>query len=224
MNIFQDLSLNTLFDTTSIDLSSNDLNAAGYIYFRQLLERNYLSNMLLQNQSVNNIINGSLNDENKFKNVISDDGKKCLKTIQYRKNVCKNEYCPITQEKFKTRQSVTILPCKHGYTPESIKEWLEKQNAECPVCRVKLDSKEIKNEDYEDVFNIQESRNALLESLNMVQQINNPYGRNININLSHPYGRNQLNNVIPHSYINMSEEEAINQAILNSMCDISNND
>ena len=39
---------------------------------------------------------------------------------------------------------MTILPCKHGFTPESIDEWLEKQRAECPMCRLQLDSKEIK--------------------------------------------------------------------------------
>jgi len=231
MNIFDDISSNTLSDL-SLNLNLNgdeniDLNEAGDIYFRRLLERNFLSSFLLQNQSVNVIINDSLNEDSKYKTVISDTGKGSLKTIQYRKGVCKNDHCPITQEKFKTRQKVTILPCKHGFTPESIDEWLEKQRAECPMCRLQLDSKEIKNEDYVENPNIQESRNSLLSSLNVMNSITNPFGRNISINFSHPFGPNQINNNIPHSYINsnviMTEEEAVNQAIVNSINDLSGN-
>ncbi|MDC1321234.1 hypothetical protein N8261_04665 [Flavobacteriaceae bacterium] len=226
MNIFDDLSSNTLFDASISDASLN-LNEAGDIYFRRLLERNFLSSFLLENQSVNGVINGSLNDDSKYKTVLSDEGRNALKTIQYRKGVCKNDHCPITQEKFKARQKVTILPCKHGFTPESIDEWLEKQRAECPMCRLQLDSKEIKNDDYVENPNIQESRNSLLSSLNVMNSITNPFGRNISINFAHPFGTNQIHNTIPHSYINsnviMTEEEALNHAIANSLTDISGN-
>ena len=147
--------------------------------------------------------------------MLSDVGKQTLKTIQYRLGVCKNDYCPITQEKFKTRQKVTILPCKHGFNPDSIDEWLETQRAECPMCRLKLDSIEIKNEDYVETPNIQDSRNSFLNSLDVLNSI------------SHPFGRNQIHNTIPHSYINNNviisdgEEDDLNQAIVNSLKDIS---
>ncbi len=226
MNIFDDLSSNNVFDASAYDTSLN-LNEAGDIYFRRLLERNFLSNFLIENQTVNGIINGSLNDINKYKHVLSDEGRSELKTIQYRKGVCKNENCPITQEKFKTRQKITILPCKHGFTPESIDEWLENQCAECPMCRLKLNSKEIKNDDYVENPRIQESRNNLLNSLNVINSITNQFDRNISINFSHPFGTNQMNTTIPHSYINsnviMTEEEALNQAIENSLTDTSGN-
>ena len=47
----------------------------------------------------------------------------------------------------------------------------------------------------------------------------------MNINI-HPFGTNQIFNTIPHSYINniySSEEEMLNEAILNSLCDVSSN-
>ena len=144
---------------------------------------------------------------------MSDIGKQKLKTIQYRLGVCKNDHCPITQDKFKTRQKVTILPCKHGFNPESINEWLENQRAECPMCRLKLDSIEIKNEDYIETPNIQDSRNSFLNSLNVLNS------------MSHPYGRNQIYNTIPHSYINsnviITGEDVLDQEIVNSIEDIS---
>ena len=189
-------------------------------YFDRLLERSLLSNVLIQDQyqdqSVNGILNNSFNGEdNRYKQVLSDVGKQTLKTIQYRLGVCKNDHCPITQEKFKTRQKVTILPCKHGFNPDSIDEWLETQRAECPMCRLKLDSIEIKNEDYVETPNIQDSRNSFLNSLDVLNSI------------SHPFGRNQIHNTIPHSYINNNviisdgEEDDLNRAIVNSLKDIS---
>jgi hypothetical protein len=105
---------------------------------------------------------------------------------------------------------------------------LEKENAECPMCRYRLESKEIKNEEYKEEENITDSRNNLLNSLNTINHISNPnslFNSNMNISI-HPFGTNQIFNTIPHSYINniySSEEEMINEAILNSLCDVSNN-
>ena len=252
MNIFNDISSNTflyeptqyiglntltsLFTDTNIDANTNtiiDTNTNTNTptldsYFERLLERSIISNILIQDQyqyqdqyqdqnqdqSIDGIINNSFNeDDARYKHVLSNVGRQSLKTIQYRRGVCNNDHCPITQEKFKSRQKVTILPCKHGFNPESIDEWLEKQRAECPMCRLKLDSVEIKNEDYVETPNIQDSRNSFLNSLNILNS------------MSHPFGRNQIHNTIPHSYLNnniiISEEDDLAQSILNSLVDIS---
>ena len=211
MNIINDLSSNIFVNEPSHYTELNqltDLTTTSSLdnYLEILMDRRLLSDALLhdqyQDQSITGIINTSFNeDDNKYKRVLSDLGKQSLKTIQYRKDVCKNDYCPITQEKFKTRQKVTILPCNHGFNPESIDEWLETQRAECPMCRLKLDSIEIKNEDYTESSNIQSSRNYFLNSLNVLNSI------------SHPFGRNQIYNTVPHSYI--SEEYNLQPIVYN---------
>ena len=168
-------------------------------YYEQLLERDMLANILLENQAMDTYDEESLtNIENKYKYVLSDKGRKSLRTIQYRKGVCKNDNCPIIQEKFKTRKKVTILPCLHGFNPESIEKWLDNQNVECPLCRFKLDKKQVINEEYTENQNIHDSRITFLNSLSMMDSIVNPFGRN----MVHPFGVNQLQNTIPHSYIN----------------------
>jgi len=237
MNIFNDISSNILLyepqqyiglnTLTSLYTNSNSNSTTPALenYLEILLERSLLSNVLIQDQyqyqdqqqhhdqSIDGIINDSFNEgSNKYKQVLSDIGKQTLKTIQYKLGVCKNDHCPITQDKFKARQKVTILPCKHGFNPESIDEWLEKQRAECPMCRLKLDSIEIKNEDYIETPNIQDSRNYFLNSLNVLDS------------MSHPYGRNQIYNTIPHSYINSNviiSEDDLDQVLVNSIDDIS---
>ena len=170
-------------------------------YYEQLLERDMLTNILLENQAMDTYDEESLiniENINKYKYVLSEKGRKSLRTIQYRKGVCKNDNCPIIQEKFKTRKKVTILPCLHGFNPESIEKWLDNQNVECPLCRFKLDKKQVINEEYTENQNIHDSRITFLNSLSMMDSIVNPFGRNT----VHPFGVNQLQNTIPHSYIN----------------------
>jgi hypothetical protein len=218
MNILSDISggINNINN-----INEYELNMLGDEYFRNLIERNIMSNMLLNNQN-NNSLNNSFNEISKYKNVLSEKGRKKLKTKKYRKNSCTNDTCVITQEKFKTNDDIIVLPCKHGFKKE-ILEWLENEHAECPVCRMKLDSKEIKkNED----SSIETSRYNFLNSLNILNSINGYNNRNINISFSnYPniYGTNGID-TIANSYIDVNnEEEMINQAISNSLNDISNN-
>jgi len=227
MNILQDFS-GELISLMGNDISLNDVNVLNQFsdtIYSRTIQRNFLSNFLLNNQNVNNIVNTTLNEEPKYKNVLSDKGKKKLKYRKYRKGACSNDTCAITQEKFKTYESIIVLPCSHGFK-EDVMEWLEKEQAECPMCRMKLDSKEIKNENIEESDSIQNSRENLLNSLNILTEITNP-SRNVRLNFNfHPFGTNQIFNTIPHSYINdiyQNEEEMINEAILNSLSDISNN-
>jgi len=80
---------------------------------------------------------------------------------------------------------------------------------------INFESKEIKNEDYKEEENINESRTNFINSINSIE------------NIIHPFGRNQIFNTIPHSYINRplvrSEEEMLNEAIMNSLKDMSGN-
>ena len=45
--------------------------------------------------------------------------------------------------------SVIKLSCNHTFFPIAIKKWLKEEKAECPVCRYKLDSKEIQDNNSE---------------------------------------------------------------------------
>ena len=212
-NIFQgvpglDISLN--------DHEINEMNRRLENRFEVLMERVLLGNYLLENQSNSDVLDRSFNTDNKYKYVISDEAKKKLKVIQYNSEDCVNDACPISQEKFEIEEEITILPCKHGFKSEYIENWLTKQSCECPVCRYKFENKEIKNEDYKEEENINESRNNFFNSINSIE------------NIIHPFGRNQIFNTIPHSYINRapifrSEEEMLNEAIMNSLNDISGN-
>lgn len=108
-------------------------------------------NSLLMNQLVpyfsdttlNSVINESFEDSSSpYKRVISEEGKKKLKTFKFKESQKLNDTCPIFQEKFEDEDLVTELPCGHCFIPGAISRWLEKENALCPVCRFKLDSVE----------------------------------------------------------------------------------
>jgi hypothetical protein len=211
-------------DEESYEELDEDVQVNGY--FQNIVQRYLLGNFLLENQDQPNILNASLNQENRYKNVISGDGMKLLTRTTYTKNVCSNDNCPISQEEFKEGDEITVLPCKHGFKNGTVEKWLETQRPECPICRYKFDSVEIKNKDYQDISlsdnnrNLYSARNVFLNSLSSLENIIHPFGRNI----VHPFGRNQVLNTVPHSYIgNMSEEADLNEAIMNSLKDASMN-
>lgn len=209
--------LNEELDEELDDELPEDVRVNGY--FQNIVQRYLLGNFLLENQDQPNILNASLNQENRYKNVISGDGMKLLTRTTYTKNVCSNDNCPISQEEFKEGDEITVLPCKHGFRNGTVEKWLETQRPECPICRYKFDSVEIKNKDYQDISlsnntnrNLYSARNEFLNSLSSLE------------NIVHPFGRNQVLNTIPHSYIgNMSEEADLNEAIMNSLKDASMN-
>jgi hypothetical protein len=245
-----DEELNEELDDESHDESheelDEDIRRNGY--FQNIVRRYLLGNFLLENQDQPNILNASLNQENKYKDVISSDGLKLLTRTTYTTNVCSNDNCPISQEDFKEGDEITVLPCKHGFKNGTVEKWLETQRPECPICRYKFDSVEIKNKDYQDISlsnnadrNLYSARNEFLNSLSSLENIIHPFGRNI----VHPFGRNQVLNTVPHSYIEnlynngtsnnnnnnsnnnnniiRSEEADLNEAIMNSLKDASMN-
>ena len=54
-----------------------------------------------------------------------------------------NEACGIWQEDFEEGEAIKILPCNHAFKAEAIIKWLEEEKAECPICRSSLHSKEV---------------------------------------------------------------------------------
>lgn len=99
------------------------------------------------------ILNESFaNDEPAYKVVLSDKGKKQLEYLKYTttKELTGtgdsdkyNTECPITLVEFEEGADIIRLPCKHCFSKNTIETWLN-DKPECPVCRFKLDSVEVK--------------------------------------------------------------------------------
>ena len=80
----------------------------------------------------------SLRDKQRYKYVLSDEGKSELKHLTFSSTYGYNETCPITQEKFEDGEKIIGLPCNHYFQSEAILSWLENTKAICPVCRFEL--------------------------------------------------------------------------------------
>jgi hypothetical protein len=117
--------------------------------------RQFLSSIMGENNltSINNILNQSFEEKQKYKTVLSDKGNEQLKIIKYSSDSCENKMCPIMHINFEEDEEVIELPCKHIFNSDGIKKWLKEEKAECPVCRYKLHSEEIINTDETDINN-----------------------------------------------------------------------
>jgi len=104
-------------------------------------------NMVINRLNNLDILNNSLHETESFKQVLSDKGKKQIKFRTFRDNMDDIKKCPILFTDFEEDDEVAELPCKHIFEKDAIITWLEKQDASCPVCREKLESKEVKNDD-----------------------------------------------------------------------------
>ena len=112
----------------------------------------FLTNFILNSNSSQNYRQNSVQDllqqtllqeKNNFKNVLSQQGGKQLKTIKYNNQTHSDQpFCVITQKPFENNMNVTQLPCDHIFEPSGILYWVKNKNATCPVCRFKLHSKE----------------------------------------------------------------------------------
>jgi hypothetical protein len=105
------------------------------------------------NITLNNVMQNSLYEQPGFRSVISQETLKKLNTIKFSKEKCKNDKCPILYTDFNEEDDVILLDCGHCFDPESIKKWLNEHKAECPVCRFKLDSVDVRNVDYTSLQN-----------------------------------------------------------------------
>jgi hypothetical protein len=94
----------------------------------------------------------SLYDARPVKHVIDDaddiNGEKHgIREITYDPETAEelkiNTACGIWQEEFEKGEAVKVLPCNHAFRAEAITKWLTTEKAECPMCRFKLESKEV---------------------------------------------------------------------------------
>jgi len=125
----------------------------------------------------NRVLEQSLyQDPGSYKKVLNEKGKDTIKITKYSKEKFTDKRCPITYIEFKEGQEVSELPCTHIFTSEAILDWLENEKAECPICRYKLLSKEIKK-DFD--FDLDISENILPNTRNRYI-FNRPLNNNIN--------------------------------------------
>jgi len=151
---------------------------------------------LNQNDPIENVLQTSLEDTGGYKNVISEEGKKEIKFLEYETSKFEEKKCSITQEEFEEGQIVAQLPCNHIFNKKCLLYWLENESNACPVCRRELKYKEVKIEyDSEEESN-QEQNQIPIENVNT--RLNNIIGE---IN-----ARNRRH-----------EEQHIQQAIFNSL-------
>jgi len=114
---------------------------------------NNISTLLNPNRNVSSIdddssiLNDSFQQDNSlYKNVISEQGNIELKTIIFSKEKFEYDTCPILHTPFEEGEEITQLPCSHVFDTIAINKWLQTEKAECPICRYKMKSKEIKIE------------------------------------------------------------------------------
>ena len=141
---------------------------------------NYLSSVMEQ----------SFQEKPQYKEVLSEEGVKQITYTTYSKESGCDDICAITREKFAEGDDIAILPCKHIFCREAITHWLETKKAECPICRFKLASKEVREETEHEV--------------RVVPQFHNM--------------RQMIVNLINNS-IDAEEDEAIQRAIIASLRD-----
>ena len=98
--------------------------------------------------SMANVIRRSFEtDKDKYKHVLSDEGKELLTPQKYSDIETDEKKCSIMHEEFEPDTDVIQLPCKHVFCKDAIMHWIEHESASCPVCRAALPSKEIENTD-----------------------------------------------------------------------------
>ncbi len=94
----------------------------------------------------------SLYDARPVKHVIDvadgeNDGKHGIREMTYDPETAEelkiNTACGIWQEEFEKGEAIKVMPCNHAFRAEAITKWLTTEKAECPICRFKLESKEV---------------------------------------------------------------------------------
>ena len=95
---------------------------------------------------VQNLMELSLYDRSPVRTVITPEAlQEQLETsvyMYYDLHKGNRKCCPITQAEFVDGDAVLTLPCGHTFMQDAIQTWLEKERAECPVCRHALPSHE----------------------------------------------------------------------------------
>jgi hypothetical protein len=96
---------------------------------------------------VASILARSLYDLHPVKKVITEEGKHAIVDKKFTAAMVEelkiNGVCGIWLEDFAEGDDIKILPCNHAFKSEAIMKWLQKEKAECPVCRFSFQSKEV---------------------------------------------------------------------------------
>ena len=132
----------------------------------------------------------SLNEESAYKNVLSEAGESQLLERTFTVDDKEQTTCPIMHIPFEVGDKITQLPCGHIFDPDGIRKWLKDEKAECPVCRYKMKSKEIKNESNSDAAEenneIITGRNSFINNLRRVNSL--PMPQIYSGAIPHPFG------------------------------------
>lgn len=137
------------FSIRPIQIPTNSVLMTDPIF--SFLPLNYLGGSAPAPSGAANVLNNSLYDKESYKQVLSDKGKKQITYRLFDKEKDEVKKCPIMFTDFEDNEEIAELPCGHIFNKDGISKWLEEEEASCPVCRKKLHSKEIKNEDEDTV-------------------------------------------------------------------------
>jgi len=96
------------------------------------------------------IMERSFQEKNIYKKIISEEGMKEIIFKKYKKTSTETVMCAITRDILKEGDDIAILPCKHQFKKDAITNWITNKKAECPVCRYKLASTEVKEKEEEE--------------------------------------------------------------------------
>ena len=170
----------------------------------------------------------------KFKKILSDEGKKSLSIIRYKKSEATYHSCPILCTDFEENEEITCLPCNHCFDSNAIEKWLTEEKSECPICRLELDHNKVENPREPDTRDIEAANSiadintevipiftdidaayTLIESLNRVSNITS----NIN-NINNYRSLLSTNQRVGRARI-ISDDDDIQQAIIASLNDLS---
>ena len=135
-------SLSSRFILRPTQIRFQDINPDGSFANSQTYN---ISELQGNRDTLDSVIQRSFQDDSvAFKHIISDEGKKMLKSVKYSSLDTEEKKCGITQEEFDDDTMVIELPCKHVFCEEGIFHWLENESASCPNCRFKLPSNEVR--------------------------------------------------------------------------------
>ena len=103
---------------------------------------------IIEERMLQDALNVSMNIASPYKTTITKEGLSNIKHDLYDDSIhhLSGNKCIITQEVFVHGVSkIGILPCNHYFDSDYIKDWLI-EKPECPLCRYKMASKEIKKD------------------------------------------------------------------------------
>lgn len=137
-----DLSMNgyeEIYQNIMNNLRNNILNSYGVTNDNFGENALFGQNIQLNQGSLQNILQSSLNQKNKYIKVLSENGKNSIKYVKFNKSTHNETFCPICQDEFEESQIVAMLPCDHIFEKNSIIQWLTDESHKCPVCRYEMD-------------------------------------------------------------------------------------